>query len=162
MKDPFPPPLVLKLQRLPLRAPCGLGCPARAALLVGLDREEVPDLLVECSFFEEGCEKRTRSLSLLAAASANSSSSLTLSIIPRLLALLPIFTVRSRLRRPRPSVTTALCDSRTPARPRRSVTNSERMAGGGVDPGIVFCLFFPFASGETALSVAPEQRPMRF
>jgi hypothetical protein len=37
--------LVLKLQRLPLRAPRGLGCPTRPALLVGLDGEEVPDLV---------------------------------------------------------------------------------------------------------------------
>lgn len=36
--------LVLKLQRLPLRAPRGLRCPARPTLLVSLDGEEVPDL----------------------------------------------------------------------------------------------------------------------
>jgi hypothetical protein len=78
---------------------------------------------------------------------------LTLSIIPRLLALLLILTVRSLLRRPMPSVTTALCDSRTPASPRRSVTKSERMGGGGVDPGIFVSLFLALLT-ERALSWA--------
>ena len=38
--------LVLKLQRLPLRTPRGLGCPTRPALLVGLDGEVGPELVI--------------------------------------------------------------------------------------------------------------------
>lgn len=152
--------LVLKLQRLPLRAPRGLGCPTRPALLVGLDGEEVPDLVrVFFGFwYRGGALKKKKKVSGRRRPFSRSVVErrllvLTLSIIPRLLALLLILTVRSLLRRPMPSVTTALCDSRTPASPRRSVTKSERMGGGGVDPGIFVSLFLALLT-ERALSLA--------
>ena len=141
---------MLKLQRLPLRASRGLRCLARPTLLVCLDGEEVPDLGEFFFFFfffgfrSRGRRRRFEKKEVSRFFCSPVSfvvDQLTLSIIPRLLALLLILTVRSLLRRPRPSVTTALCDSRTPASPRRSVTKSERMGGGGADPGIFSVLF---------------------